>query len=103
GGGETVAVFRCWINPEVNVFGECRRAVEDSGLPAYEQILDAAIAKALEKVCDHARPWGRGDANASANCGSTVPAESVAAKCRLCKVIVPRVTSGRKLRFPNLV
>ena len=54
GGGKTVAVFRSGIDPEVNVLGERRRAVEDGGLPADEEILDTAIAKALEKVCDHA-------------------------------------------------
>ena len=43
-------------NPDVKMPALARRAIEDGGLPVDEQMLDTPIAKALEKVCDHARP-----------------------------------------------
>ena len=96
GSDESVAVFFCGINPEVNVLGKCRRAVEDGSLSADEQILNVESAKALEKACDLAPPLDQGDASASANFGATVPAESVAATRRSCKGIGPHSTSGMK-------
>src|SRR6185436_14877710 len=67
--------------------------VKDGSLPADEQILDVASVKVLEKVYDHAPPWGRGAVRASANCGAAVRAGSSVATHRLCTATTRRAAS----------
>src|SRR6266542_3814706 len=58
------AVVLSRMNPEVNVLGECGGAVEDGGLAANQQVFDAMLIKASEKVCDHGWPAGRAGGSA---------------------------------------
>jgi hypothetical protein len=41
------------FDPKINVFRKRRRTIQNAGLPTDQQVLDAVISQASEKVCDH--------------------------------------------------
>jgi hypothetical protein len=76
-------------------------AIKHSRLPADEQIIYPVFVKALEKVCDHARPSCPAGGNASASSGATARVESAAAIRLLCEAKPLHAVSRKPLRHRN--
>src|SRR6185503_2089846 len=79
---EARAVFLGRIKPQVDVFRKGGSAIKDGCLAADQQVLDAVMAKVLEKACDHERCAGRADESASPKNDANAPGASAFARRR---------------------